>query len=61
MQIMEGKGKLIMLVVNHFPSSVGAEHREMVRRIETLKVYAIARLKRQLPYILKRNVRAAHH
>lgn len=57
--IVETTHKLSMVVVNHFPDTAASEAREMIRRLALLKKYAINRLKRQLPYVLKARVRAA--
>lgn len=58
-QIIETEQKITMRVVNHFPENAVAEAAEMRRRIDTLKRYAIGRLKRQLPFLLRKSARAA--
>jgi hypothetical protein len=54
--IQETDERITMRVVNHFPDTAESEAAEMIRRIATLKTYAIGRLKRQLPFLLKRAV-----
>lgn len=58
-QVVEDENKITLRVVNHFPDNASGEAAEMIRRIAFLKTAAIGRLKRQLPYILGKNVRAS--
>lgn len=60
-QLVETEAKLSMRVVNHFPETAGAEASQMQRLIDTfIRPAAIGRLKRDLEYRLKNNIRAAH-
>jgi hypothetical protein len=57
--IIETANRVTMKVTNRFPDKAGYEATETRRRIRYLKEYAIGRLKRQLPYLLKWSVRQA--
>lgn len=58
-QVIETAHRIVLRVTNRFPDTAGNEAAEMRRRIQKLKEYAIGRLKRQLPHILRKNLRAA--
>jgi hypothetical protein len=58
-QIVETAGKIRMRVVNHFPDTAGEEAAGIIRRIARLKEFAIGRMKRNLAFRLKNNIRAA--
>jgi hypothetical protein len=51
--ITETANKITMRIVNHMPNTVLAA--QMQRLINSAKIAAIGKLKRQLPYILKKN------
>lgn len=56
LQVVETPDTISLRVVNYFPDQAPAD--EMARRITALKGYALERLKRQMPYLLKKNLAA---
>lgn len=58
LEITETNKKIIMRVVNHFPATASALAEQTQRLIAFAKKAAIGSMTRQLPFILKRNLRA---
>jgi hypothetical protein len=56
--VTESAGKISMRIVNHVPNTAAAIASQMQRLVFSAKTAAIGKLKRQLPYLLKKNL---HH
>jgi hypothetical protein len=57
LQVVETQGKISMRIVNHVPGTASAIAAQMQRLVTSAKTAAIGKLKRQLPHILKKNLR----
>jgi hypothetical protein len=55
--ITETANKITMRIVNHMPNTAGVIAAQVQRLILSSKIAAIGKLKRQLPYLLKKNNR----
>lgn len=57
--VRETKNVITMTVIGHFPATATGEAETTQGRLDRLKGYAAARLKRQLPFVLKNKMRQA--
>jgi hypothetical protein len=54
--VTDSGGKITMKLTNHVPGTANAIAAQMQRLVQSAKTAAIGKLKRQLPYILKKNL-----